>query len=166
MIGTQSTIVVGVDDSHAAAAALRFAVREAFRRGSRLDVVTAWSYHPMGDLPIVDDPREWARAAAQEIQDDAVAAAIAEVDTAPVLSRQVVEGDAGDVLGHAARDADYLVVGTGRKGAVRRMILGSVSEHLVRHAPCPVLVVPATAGSYDEGRDDSRKAELVTAPSP
>ncbi len=162
MTGTHSAIVVGVDDSHAAAAALRFALREATRRGSRLDVVTTWSYHPMGDLPTVDDPREWARAAAQEIQDDAVAAAIADVETAPVLSRQVVEGDAAQVLGHAARDADYLVVGTGRKGAVRRMILGSVSEHLVRHAPCPVLVVPALLSEYD----DIGGQELVGAHNP
>lgn len=37
-------------------------------------------------------------------------------------------------------DADLLVVGSHRKSAVRRLVLGSVSEAVVRHASCPVLV--------------------------
>ncbi|MBA2523381.1 MAG: universal stress protein, partial [Solirubrobacterales bacterium] len=41
--------------------------------------------------------------------------------------------------------ADYLVVGTGRKGTLRRTLLGSVSEFCVRHARCPVVVVPDPA---------------------
>jgi hypothetical protein len=45
-----------------------------------------------------------------------------------------------------ARDADYLVVGSANKNAVKRALLGSVSHYCVRHAPCPVVVVPHGQG--------------------
>ncbi len=37
--------------------------------------------------------------------------------------------------------ADVIVVGSHGRGAIERLLLGSVSEQVVRHAPCPVLVV-------------------------
>ena len=40
-----------------------------------------------------------------------------------------------------AERADMIVVGSHGRGAVGRLFLGSVSEHVVRNAPCPVLVV-------------------------
>jgi nucleotide-binding universal stress UspA family protein len=40
-----------------------------------------------------------------------------------------------------AEHADMIVVGSHGRGAVGRLFLGSVSEHVVRNAPCPVLVV-------------------------
>jgi nucleotide-binding universal stress UspA family protein len=36
---------------------------------------------------------------------------------------------------------DVIVVGSHGRGAIERILLGSVSEQIVRHAPCPVLVV-------------------------
>ena len=51
---------------------------------------------------------------------------------------------AGIVTVAEAEAVELLVVGTrGREGA-GRMLLGSVSDHVVRHAPCPVLVVRQT----------------------
>ena len=52
-------------------------------------------------------------------------------------------GDPGDMIVSAAEAerADMLVVGSHGRGAVGRLFLGSVSEHVVRNAPCPVLVV-------------------------
>jgi nucleotide-binding universal stress UspA family protein len=41
-------------------------------------------------------------------------------------------------------DADVVVIGSQGHGVLHRMLLGSVSTHVVRHAPCPVLVVPST----------------------
>ena len=38
--------------------------------------------------------------------------------------------------------ADLIVIGTHRRTGLNRLIMGSVSEHLLRHAPVPVLVVP------------------------
>ena len=52
-------------------------------------------------------------------------------------------GDAGEsiVEAAAAEGADLLVVGSHRRGAVGHVFIGSVSAYVVRHAPCPVLVV-------------------------
>ena len=41
--------------------------------------------------------------------------------------------------------ADLIVIGSHCRGGVRRMLLGSVAEEVMRHAPCPVLIAPASA---------------------
>lgn len=53
------------------------------------------------------------------------------------------EGDAGDGVIEAAEaeEADLIVVGTRALGPVGRLLLGSVSSHVVAHARCPVLVL-------------------------
>jgi nucleotide-binding universal stress UspA family protein len=57
----------------------------------------------------------------------------------------VWEGEPGPAIIEAAEAerADLLVVGTRGRSRVERMVLGSVSDHVVRHAPCPVLIVRA-----------------------
>jgi nucleotide-binding universal stress UspA family protein len=55
---------------------------------------------------------------------------------------EVVEGDPEHVLAESARQADLLVLGSRGYGPVRAVLLGSVSSHLVREAPCAVMVVP------------------------
>lgn len=59
------------------------------------------------------------------------------------VSFLIWEGVPGDMIVAAAEAerADMIVVGSHGRGAVGRFFLGSVSEFLVRHAPCPVLVV-------------------------
>jgi nucleotide-binding universal stress UspA family protein len=42
------------------------------------------------------------------------------------------------------------VVGSAHKGAVRRALLGSVSEYCVRHAKCPVVVIPVSEPQVTE----------------
>jgi nucleotide-binding universal stress UspA family protein len=53
------------------------------------------------------------------------------------------QGSPGEAIVDVARseDVDLVVVGSHGRGPVGRMLIGSVSEHVVRHAPCPVLVV-------------------------
>ena len=55
-------------------------------------------------------------------------------------------GDPGETIVSAAQSeaADVLVVGAHGRGVLGRVLLGSVSEYVARHAPCPVLVVRAT----------------------
>ncbi|HTZ07910.1 MAG TPA: universal stress protein, partial [Acidimicrobiales bacterium] len=53
----------------------------------------------------------------------------------------VREGHPAPVLIDEAGGADLLVVGSRGHGAFMGMVLGSVSEHCVSHAPCPVVVV-------------------------
>ncbi len=52
------------------------------------------------------------------------------------------EDAATAIVGLAAeRSADLIVIGASGKGALRRFFAGSVSDHVVHRAPCPVLVV-------------------------
>jgi nucleotide-binding universal stress UspA family protein len=66
----------------------------------------------------------------------------------PDAARRVVEGPPGPALCALAEElgADVMVLGTRGHGGLRRALLGSVSDHVVRHAPCPVLV----GGSQDD----------------
>ena len=60
-------------------------------------------------------------------------------------------GDPGESIVSAAEaeNVDLVVVGTHGRGTIGRLLLGSVSEHVVRNAPCPVLVIrPASGRSH------------------
>ena len=59
------------------------------------------------------------------------------------VSFLVWEGEPGPAIVEAAESeaADLIVVGTRGRNRVERWVLGSVSDHVVRHAPCPVLIV-------------------------
>ena len=54
----------------------------------------------------------------------------------------VLRGDAGGALCAYAEEigAAAIVLGSRGRGGIRRAVLGSVSDHVVRHAPCPVIV--------------------------
>lgn len=74
---------------------------------------------------------------------EAVVTAAAAALGQPGLETQVLLGEPGVELMLFAEEigATVLVVGSRGHGAIKRALLGSVSDHLVRHAPCPVLVV-------------------------
>jgi len=76
--------------------------------------------------------------AAQEV----IRATLTEVHGATVATRVEV-GDAGPMIVWVAEQigADVVVVGSHGRGALKRLVSGSVSEHVVHHSPCPVLVV-------------------------
>lgn len=165
-------VVVGVDETHASRAALAFAIRVASLRGSTVEVITAWTL--TGENPSAthdEDHRveapEQARRLAQQIQDRAVALTLQEVHERPLLSRQVLQGDAGQVLLRAARDADYLVVGTTTNDEpMRPASLGPVSDYCIRNAPCAVVVVQAPARKTKpqdaEGGHDANKQRTTS----
>ena len=62
------------------------------------------------------------------------------------VARRIEYGDAAAEICRVAEDEgfDVIVVGSHGSGFVKRVFLGSVSQHLLHHAPCPVLVVRAT----------------------
>ena len=62
------------------------------------------------------------------------------------IEQRVETGDPAAMVCLVARDlgVDVVVIGSHGKGFMSRVLLGSVSEHVARHAPCPVLVVRQT----------------------
>jgi nucleotide-binding universal stress UspA family protein len=134
-------IVVGVDESTGSRIALHWAVCEAALRDAVVDAVHVWT-NPLtyvaGYAPVVTDVAE-VEAAAKEVLDRAVAGERADVPINPFLA----EGTPSRVLLEVARGADLLVVGSRGRGAFAGSLLGSVSQHCTRHAPCPVVVVPS-----------------------
>ena len=139
-------ITVGVDGSHDAYRALEWAMREAAARHAPLTVLTvhdvaasAWIGNPViltADEPVVEQVRQ----AAQESVAKA-AAQIGESQPASVTVR-ALSGFPAQELIEASRDADLLVVGSRGGGGFARLMMGSISDQVVHHAHCPVVVVP------------------------
>jgi nucleotide-binding universal stress UspA family protein len=63
------------------------------------------------------------------------------------------QGDPGATIISAAEaeGADLIVIGTRGREGVARLLLGSVSDYVVRHAPCPVMVVHPPANGGPDG---------------
>jgi nucleotide-binding universal stress UspA family protein len=148
--GTPRTtrVVVGVDGSDESAAALRWAARQADLTGASLVAVISWQIPALayGSFVSVAPEQFSFDGAAEEVLAKAVAPVIAEHPGLEVTTR-VVQGPPALVLLHAAEDAELLVIGSRGHGAFTGMLLGSVSEHCVAHATCPVVVV-----RHDPGR--------------
>ena len=150
-LGEGGRIVVGVDESPHALAALRWALHEAMARGDALEVVHAWQA-PLSSLPFgitlkvsVDDGE--LDAAARAELDKVVDGALAELGgSGPEVLRTVMPGPPAAVLMDIAMDADLLVVGSQGRTGLRQVSLGSVAHACVQHAACPVVVVPAPDG--------------------
>jgi nucleotide-binding universal stress UspA family protein len=139
-------IVVGVDQTPAARAALEFALGEGLAHGYAVEVVTAWlwssPYDGMSRVTSIDE----GRAVANALQDRVVRLVGAGSAALPIISQTVVHAHAGHALVDRAEGARMLVIGSARKGTLARAFLGSVSEYCVRNAPSPVVVVGDAAG--------------------
>jgi nucleotide-binding universal stress UspA family protein len=133
-------IVVGVDGSEQPKRALRWAARQAHLTEAGLNAVIAWQFPTSyGYVSIDVDWDENARSVLNQAVNDAVGGTNAEQ-----VYQHVVEGHPASVLLNAAADADLLVVGSrGHRGFVG-MLPGSVSQHVVTHARCSVVVVHGT----------------------
>ena len=132
-------IVVGVDFSEDSRAALRWAVAEG--RMLRSPVLALHAGHPVYE-PLRDSPV--ARERRAELL-PALSAFVDDVD--PAAGREVTDGPAWEALVERSEDAELAVVGRHGLGAVGRTVLGSVSHDVVRHARCPVAVVPRAAAA-------------------
>jgi nucleotide-binding universal stress UspA family protein len=140
-----TTIVVGIDDSPGAAAALRWAAEEARLRHARLEVVHAWEWpyrDRLGELADEAlDTKGFADAAGVVVA-TMVQRALGDDARDLAVESRTEEGAPADVLLAAARRADLLVVGSRGRGGFEGLLLGSVSQQCARHAPCPVAIVP------------------------
>lgn len=138
-------IVVGVDGSTDADAALRWALGEAWLRGARLDAVLAWSPDdcPRGVLERACAPGSYSvEGTALQVLQESVARARDPRRPVPVTERAVYT-DAVEALISAAADADLLAVGRRGSSRLHRYLVGSVTTACLHEARCPVVVVRA-----------------------
>lgn len=148
-------IVLATDGSPTADEASALAIDLARATGARLCVAAAWQ-GPMMIYPYASEPEVSGVERAERRR--ATNAARTAIDRArqPGVEAEafVREGDPVEIVSLTAADtgAALIVVGSHGWGALRRLVLGSVSTGLLHEAPCPVLVV----------RHDARAAELRT----
>ena len=143
-MGTQATIVVGVDGSDCSRTALEFALDEAALRGAGLRVVAAapeadyWAASYGLSTSLLDELAADLEKTTQAMVD----AVVRERGGADVpVQVRAVPGSPGQVLVDQSRDADMLVVGHRGRGGLRSAVLGSVGLQCVLHAAVPVTVV-------------------------
>jgi nucleotide-binding universal stress UspA family protein len=149
-------VVVGVDGSPGARAALRWALREARLRNTPVRAVHAWTFGYIGGYPY------WGRGSSigsytgvdlndlQRAAEGLLDRALADVENEAEgieIERQVIQGPAADVLVQAASPYDLLVVGSRGHGGFTGLMLGSVSQQCIHHAHCPVVVVRSSVSA-------------------
>lgn len=177
------SVVVGVDGSAGAREALRWALAEGRLRKSPVRAVHAWTFGYSGGS--VDGYPYWGGSlgsyaslgidlsdlhrAAEELLERALAD-VGDETRDVEIERQVVQGTPAEVLIAAATPDDLLVVGSRGHGGFASLLLGSVSQQVVHHAPCPVVVVhprkPTTTGDESGGTAHAGPGDSTTPPDP
>lgn len=141
-------VVVGIDGSQESVEALGWAVQYAQGANGTVRAVAAWTqpthFGYYGTFGTNMTYREPAQPNLHELSTNILTAVINEVvgeESAVVIEREVIEGHPATVLVQQSASADLLVVGARGHGAFVGLLLGSVSDHCVRHAACPVVVL-------------------------
>jgi nucleotide-binding universal stress UspA family protein len=130
-------VVVGVDGSDLSRKALIRAAIEANAHSAQLDVVHAWNFL---DQHGPDFDPHYGEDKARAMVDALVTEVLG--DDRPTGTTLVMINDhPAPSMVQAASGAFMVVVGARGLGGFRGLVLGSVSRHVVQHAPCPVLVV-------------------------
>lgn len=161
---TSQFITAGVGASASSSAALRFAVKEAWRRQCGVRVVTAWQAGTIYGGQLF--PEEWAayEKKATELQDKALRSVTDGSRKLPLIERRFVRGEPGPVLVELSRDAGLLVVGIEHKGILKKAAVGSTSGYCARHSQVPVVVVPFV--TEKQVIDGSRSPHLAAGAGP
>jgi nucleotide-binding universal stress UspA family protein len=138
-------IVVGVDDSPAAKAAVNWAARDAELRNIPLTLVHAVSPNltTWWNTPLPAGLAQWQKEHGRRLVDDAVKVAEDACDRAgPThIHTEVVSSAAVPTLVDLSKDAELLVSGSGDTGRWPSRLLGSVSSALLRDAHCAVAII-------------------------
>lgn len=133
-------VVVGVDDSEASLAAIRWAADDSRARGVPLVAVHAWRAWPW----LTDTLVGWSvsdanlGAGLEQMVDDLIAPF---VEPGQQVETRVWVGHPAVKLLEASREASVVVVGSRGRGGLAGMLLGSTSREVMRQAHCPVVVV-------------------------
>lgn len=136
MFTTPGRIVVGVDGSTASVKALHWACAQAELLDGTVEAVTSWSVPTQYGNDFSAHQFDWAGIAQQTLD-----TAADEVGSLAKSQRSLVQGSPAHVLVDASVGAELLVVGSRGHGGFAGLLLGSVSEYVITHAHCPVLVI-------------------------
>lgn len=151
-----SRMVVGVDGSEHAQAALRWALDEAATRGAVLEVVHAydrvpyWQFYAEGGVmsaslsQTIEDEVASAEKAAAEAARATIDRMIQDLDDTRGVEIEAVtiaDNNAAGALIERSAEADLLVVGSRGRGGFAGLLLGSVSQQCASHAKCPVVII-------------------------
>jgi nucleotide-binding universal stress UspA family protein len=136
----ENKIVVGVDGSDSSKAALTWGIRQAQLTGAPLEAIMTWDYPMSYGWMIVPENVDLQADATSELERVVKEVTEEMADPSVELTTRVVQGHPALVLMSEAADASLVVVGSRGHGEFAGMLLGSVSEHLSTHAPCPVLI--------------------------
>ncbi|MEO6798051.1 MAG: universal stress protein [Candidatus Dormibacter sp.] len=154
-------IVVGVDGSAHAAAALKQAIDIARTQRASLTLITAWQRFNnvyegvgMGLAPAISD----APALTDAIKADERSVLDAAKATVPAdlsVQANLVEGHPTQVILEAVQSGahDLVAIGSRGRGGISALLLGSVSHSLIQHSPVPVLVVHLPAADHAAALD-------------
>lgn len=155
------TVLVGVEGTDSSRDALVWAARAAAERGAGLRIVHAVGPPLAGvEITFAEEIELRGRRILRDEADRARAAAPG-VDVGTELAHEPV----GRALTSRSVDADLLVVGTHRMGAVERLLVGSRAYQVVAGVQCPVVVVPhlpaPDASCVVVGTDGSSEADAA-----
>ena len=165
-VSSLEKIVIGVDETPQARAALEFAALLAIHTRSKL-VLAHVVHDQMPSVAGWDDFERGAHAEAERLFKEAVGSLGGEFDFETRVP--VHKSDAQGLIELArAEGAGMIVVGSSHRGTVGRVLAGSVATRLLHGAPCPVAVVPRGYSASDhtlqvfgvgfDGGDESRAA--------
>jgi nucleotide-binding universal stress UspA family protein len=140
-----NSVLVATDFGDTSVSALEYGRNLARTFGARLHVVhvvarvapmSASEFEPASLLDLQADVVDDANRRLEALLTD-------EDRTLEVKPMVLVSTSAADAIADYARrtHVDVIVVGTHGRGGISHLLMGSVAEHVVRHAPCPVLVV-------------------------
>jgi nucleotide-binding universal stress UspA family protein len=136
-------IVVGVDGSASSLAALRWAVHQAELTGGTVDAIVAWrlpvSVTGYGFAPVTMSDCSDTEQIAQRALGEAISKVVG--PGGPPVRSLVIQGFPAQVLLKESVGADLLVLGSRGHGGFSGALLGSVGQHCVRHAHCPVVII-------------------------
>jgi nucleotide-binding universal stress UspA family protein len=173
MISFPTKILLATDGSEDASQAARVAADLSQRTGSELHVVHAWRPLPQYAYPSLVSERYYPpyERGATMLLDEQVKSV--EEAGATVAEAHLRAGAPSDAILDLAEELGpgLLVVGSRGTGAIERLLTGSVSEALVHHAACPVLVVrggerawpPERVVVGDDGSETARQAGDLAA---
>jgi len=138
-------VVVGVGPASSGpassgTAAIGFAFHAARQRGIPLTALSAWTPDPPADFETIPGSPSKAEGAARRALEQALTRWREEFPTVPVITKLVC-ADPVDALIATSSGAALLVVGSARRGRLRRMIVGSITRTVLRDARCPVAIV-------------------------